>query len=57
MNAKVTRVRRKRTLWFFLILLAGFSEGDTPYKFVKDRFLFTLLVDDQDRVFGMTLEF
>jgi hypothetical protein len=39
-----------------LILKAGFSEGDTPYKFVKDGFLFTLLVDDHDRVFGMTLE-
>ena len=39
-----------------LILHAGFSEGDTPYKFVKDGFLFTLLVDDHDRVFGMTLE-
>jgi hypothetical protein len=39
-----------------LILQAGFSEGDTPYKFVKDWSLFTLLVDDQDRVFGMTLE-
>jgi hypothetical protein len=39
-----------------LILQAGFSEGDTPYKFVKDWGLFTLLVDDQDRVFGMTLE-
>jgi hypothetical protein len=39
-----------------LILQAGFSEGDTPYKFVKDWFLFTLLVDDHDRVFGMTLE-
>jgi hypothetical protein len=38
------------------ILQAGFSEGDTPYKFLKDGFLFTLLVDDRDRVFGMTLE-
>jgi hypothetical protein len=27
-----------------------------PYKFVKDGCLFTLLVDDHDRVFGMTLE-
>jgi hypothetical protein len=39
-----------------LILQAGFSAGDTPYKFVKDGFLFTLLVDDHDRIFGMTLE-
>jgi hypothetical protein len=39
-----------------LILQAGFSKGDTPYKFVKDWGLFTLLVDDHDRVFGMTLE-
>lgn len=39
-----------------LILKAGFSEGNTPYKFVKDGFLFTLLVDDHDRIFGMTLE-
>ena len=39
-----------------LILRAGFSEGDTPYKFVKDGYLFTLLVNDHDRVFGMTLE-
>jgi hypothetical protein len=39
-----------------LILQAGFSEGDTPYKFLKAGFLFTLLVDDRDRVFGMTLE-
>jgi hypothetical protein len=39
-----------------LILLAGFSEGDTLYKFIEDRFLITLLVDDHDRIFGMTLE-
>jgi hypothetical protein len=39
-----------------LILQAGFAQGDTPYRFVKDRFLFTLLVDDQDRVFGMAIE-
>ena len=39
-----------------LILQAGYSQGDTPYKFVQDGFLFTLLVDDHDRVFGMTLE-
>jgi hypothetical protein len=39
-----------------LIQQAGFSAGDTPYKFVKDGFLFTLLVDDHDRIFGMTLE-
>jgi hypothetical protein len=39
-----------------LILRTGFSEGDTPYKFVKNGFLFTLLVDERDQVFGMTLE-
>ena len=38
------------------ILQAGFSEGDTPFKFTKDGFLFTLLVDDRDRIFGMALE-
>jgi hypothetical protein len=40
-----------------LIRQAGFSEeGDTPYKFVKNGFLFTLLVGDDNRIFGMTLE-
>jgi hypothetical protein len=39
-----------------LILQAGFSEGDTPYKFVNNGFLFTLLVDEREQVFGMTLE-
>lgn len=38
------------------ILQTGFSGGDTPYKFVKDGFLFTLLVDDRDRIFGMAWE-
>lgn len=38
------------------ILQAGFSQGDSPYRFLKDGFSFTLLVDDRDRIFGMTLE-
>jgi hypothetical protein len=39
-----------------LILRAGFSAGDTPYKFVREGSLFTLLVDEQDQVFGMAIE-
>lgn len=34
----------------------GFSQGYMPYKFVKDWCLFTLLVDDKNNVFGMTVE-
>ncbi|MDA8124116.1 MAG: hypothetical protein M0009_02855 [Deltaproteobacteria bacterium] len=39
-----------------MILQAGFAQGDTPYRFVKDGFLFALLVDDRERIFGMTVE-
>ena len=39
-----------------IIRRAGFSTGDSPYKFVKDRCLFTLLVDDHERIFGMSFE-
>jgi hypothetical protein len=38
------------------IMQLGFSQGYTPYKFVKDWCLFTLLVDEKDNVFGMTVE-
>lgn len=34
----------------------GFSQGYTPYKFTKDWCLFTLLVDEKNNVFGMTVE-
>ncbi|MRS03042.1 hypothetical protein EG832_07440 [bacterium] len=34
----------------------GFSQGYTPYKFVKGWCLFTLLVDEKNTVFGMTVE-
>jgi hypothetical protein len=34
----------------------GFTQSYTPYKFVKDWCLFTLLVDEKDTVFGMTVE-
>lgn len=34
----------------------GFSQGYTPHKFVKDWCLFTLLVDEKDNAFGMTVE-
>ena len=34
----------------------GFSQGNTPHKFAKDWCLFTLLVDEKNNVFGMTVE-
>ncbi len=34
----------------------GFKQSYTPYKFVKDWCLFTLLVDEKNIVFGMTVE-
>jgi hypothetical protein len=34
----------------------GFTQSYTPYKFVKDWCLFTLLVDEKNNVFGMTVE-
>jgi len=38
------------------IIQLGFSPGYTPYKFIKDWCLFTLLVDEKNNVFGMTVE-
>ena len=38
------------------ILQFGFIKADTPYKFVKDWCLFTLLVNENNEVFGMTVE-
>jgi hypothetical protein len=38
------------------ILRLGFVQADTPYKFVKDWCLFTLLVNEKQGVFGMTVE-
>jgi len=34
----------------------GFAQAYTPYKFAKDWCLFTLLVDEKNNVFGMTVE-
>jgi hypothetical protein len=38
------------------IMQLGFTQSYTPYKFVKDWCLFTLLVDENNNVFGMTVE-
>ncbi len=38
------------------IMRRGFSQSYTPYKFVKDWCLFTLLVNEKNEVFGMTVE-
>jgi hypothetical protein len=38
------------------IMQLGFTQSYTPYKFVKDWCLFTLLVDEKNNVFGMTVE-
>ena len=38
------------------ILQSGFTQSYTPYKFVKDWCLFTLLVNEKNKVFGMTVE-
>jgi len=38
------------------IMQLGFAQSYTPYKFVKDWCLFTLLVDEKNNVFGMTVE-
>ena len=38
------------------IMQLGFTQAYTPYKFVKDWCLFTLLVDEKNNVFGMTVE-
>lgn len=34
----------------------GFKQSYTPHKFVKDWCLFTLLIDEKNNVFGMTVE-
>ena len=34
----------------------GFTQSYTPHKFVRDWCLFTLLVDEKNNVFGMTVE-
>lgn len=34
----------------------GFVQSYTPHKFVKDWCLFSLLVDEKDHVFGMTVK-
>jgi hypothetical protein len=38
------------------IMQSGFAQSYTPYKFVKDWCLFTLLVNEKNKVFGMTVE-
>jgi hypothetical protein len=38
------------------IMRLGFKQSYTPYKFAKDWCLFTLLVDEKNNVFGMTIE-
>lgn len=69
-NDRIWRIttRNKRTSMFGIvpgdffsqakekITKLGFSQGYTPYKFVKDWCLFTMLVDEKDHVFGMTVE-
>ena len=69
-NHRVFRIttRNKRTSIFGIspgdsfsqakekIIQLGFSQGYTPYKFVKEWCLFTLLVNEKNDVFGMTVE-
>ena len=38
------------------IMQLGFTQSYTPHKFAKDWCLFTLLVDEKNNVFGMTVE-
>jgi hypothetical protein len=38
------------------IMQLGFAQSYTPHKFAKDWCLFTLLVDEKNNVFGMTVE-
>ena len=38
------------------IMQLGFTQSYTPHKFAKDWCLFTLLVDEKNDVFGMTVE-
>ncbi|PKN80225.1 MAG: hypothetical protein CVU51_14845 [Deltaproteobacteria bacterium HGW-Deltaproteobacteria-1] len=69
-NDRVWRItsRNKRTSIFGIapgdsfaqakekIARLGFTQSYTPYKFAKDWCLFTLLVDEKNNVFGMTIE-
>lgn len=69
-NDRVFRIttRNKRTSMFGIvpgdsfsqaketITRLGFSQGYTSYKFTKDWCLFTLLVDEKNIVFGMSVE-
>jgi hypothetical protein len=69
-NDRIWRIttRNKRTSMFgispgdsFLqakqkIIQLGFSQAYTPHKFVNDWCLFTLLVNENNDVFGMTVE-
>lgn len=38
------------------ILQAGFREWNSPFKFRTDRYSITFLVDNNNKIFGMTLE-
>lgn len=38
------------------IMELGFTQSYSPYKFAKDWCLFTLLVDEKNNVFGITIE-
>jgi hypothetical protein len=69
-NNRIWRIttRNKRTSMFGIfigdsfsqakdkIMQLGFAQGYTPYKFVKDWCSLSLLVDEKDKVFGMTVE-
>ena len=69
-NDRVWRIttRNKRTSMFGIfpgdsfsqarekIIQLGFAQAYTSYKFVKDWCLFTLLVNENNDVFGMTVE-
>jgi hypothetical protein len=69
-NDRIWRIttRNKRTSMFGIspgdsfsqakekIIQLGFSQGYTPHKFVKDWCLLTLLINENNDVFGMTVE-
>jgi hypothetical protein len=69
-NDRIWRIttRNKRTNMFGIspgdsfsqakekIMQLGFTQSYTPHKFTKDWCLFTLLVDEKNNVFGMTVE-
>jgi hypothetical protein len=38
------------------MLQAGFSEFEPPFKFKKDRYSLTFLVDRDQKIFGLTIE-